>query len=32
MKKITLLLFSLLAVSSYGQVAINENFDSGLPA
>ena len=32
MKKFTFLLMSLLVVCSYGQVSINENFDSGTPA
>jgi hypothetical protein len=32
MKKITLLFFSIMAAWSYGQVGINENFDSGTPA
>ncbi|WP_323787094.1 T9SS-dependent choice-of-anchor J family protein [Psychroserpens sp.] len=32
MKKFTFLLFSLLAVCSYGQVSIDEDFDSGTPA
>ena len=32
MKKFTLLLFSLFALCTYGQVSINETFDSGTPA